>query len=152
MASGSDGPPGLEPEARPPPKRQRSAPPVSSRTTLDPIAEEGIGGGAPARARPPSRNPGSRSQNPSFATATSEESGAAEPGRLPRASSRPTSLGPTSQAPTVEIYTPPRTSGSPSLTAPLLLSPTLDPISGTPQETAAYLADVARAVNTLQGE
>eukprot|EP00969_Alexandrium_andersonii_P333484 14738554-Alexandrium_andersonii.AAC.1 len=32
------------------------------------------------------------------------------------------------------------------------MSPTLDPISGTPQETAAYLADVARAVNTLQGE
>eukprot|EP00969_Alexandrium_andersonii_P120271 5317289-Alexandrium_andersonii.AAC.1 len=34
--------------------------------------------------------------------------------------------------------------------APMLLGPTLDPHAGSHQTTVAYLADVARAVNTLQ--
>eukprot|EP00969_Alexandrium_andersonii_P348909 15426811-Alexandrium_andersonii.AAC.1 len=56
MPGGPDSPPGLEPESRPPPKWPRgsnSAPPAGARVPLEPIAEEGIGGGAPARARPP---------------------------------------------------------------------------------------------------
>eukprot|EP00969_Alexandrium_andersonii_P316719 13992308-Alexandrium_andersonii.AAC.1 len=51
MSGGPEVPPGLEPEAQPPPKRPRgttSAPPSSARTSLVPIAEEEASGGAPA--------------------------------------------------------------------------------------------------------
>eukprot|EP00969_Alexandrium_andersonii_P137448 6079524-Alexandrium_andersonii.AAC.1 len=58
MSGGLEAPPGLQdPETRPPPKRPRgatSAPP-STRSPLVPIAEEETEGGAPGRARPPSR-------------------------------------------------------------------------------------------------
>eukprot|EP00969_Alexandrium_andersonii_P258692 11438337-Alexandrium_andersonii.AAC.1 len=69
MSGGPERPPGLEPSARPPPKRLRSAPPSRTRTLLGTITEEGPEGGAPARARPPERDAASRSQTPSFETA-----------------------------------------------------------------------------------
>eukprot|EP00969_Alexandrium_andersonii_P322535 14250585-Alexandrium_andersonii.AAC.1 len=97
MSGRPDSPPGLEAESRPPPKRQRgavSAPPASTRTALGSIAEEGIGGGAPVRARPPGQDSGSRLRLPSYATTVSEAGGVFQEGRLPRASSRPASLGP----------------------------------------------------------
>eukprot|EP00969_Alexandrium_andersonii_P174610 7720535-Alexandrium_andersonii.AAC.1 len=85
MSGGPDTPPGLGPEAGPQPKRPRgaaSAPPSRARGSLDPILEEGPEGGAPARARPPSRGSG-RSQTPSFATARSGAGSVPEEGRLP---------------------------------------------------------------------
>eukprot|EP00969_Alexandrium_andersonii_P135892 6011944-Alexandrium_andersonii.AAC.1 len=66
-------------------------------------------------------SPGSRLQTPSFATASSGAGSVPEQGRLPRASSRPASLGPAGSTqdpraggvPVVEINTPPRSRGSP---------------------------------------
>eukprot|EP00969_Alexandrium_andersonii_P299105 13223062-Alexandrium_andersonii.AAC.1 len=78
MSGGPQAPPGLEPEARPPPKRlcsSASAPPTSARTPSVPIAEEEASGGAPARARLPSRDTRSRSQAPSFVSASSGQGG-----------------------------------------------------------------------------
>eukprot|EP00969_Alexandrium_andersonii_P171308 7572775-Alexandrium_andersonii.AAC.1 len=97
MSGGPDNPPGLGPEAGPQPKRPRgaaSAPPSRARGSLDPIAEDGPGGGASARVRPPGRGSGSRTQTPSFATARSGAGSVPKEGRLPSVSSRPASLGP----------------------------------------------------------
>eukprot|EP00969_Alexandrium_andersonii_P094128 4159004-Alexandrium_andersonii.AAC.1 len=97
MSGGPEAPPGLAPEVRPPPKRQRSstsAPPTGARTPLVPIAGEKTNDGAPVRARPPTRDTSIRSQAPSFVSASSGQGGVPAQERLPRASSRPASLGP----------------------------------------------------------